>query len=270
MKKNLASMFLLAFVLCLVGCDNIGNNKLLRNQAGYEWLDEINIENIEKIQIEFEGGMTYIGNTRSIYSSIKTEEIKDVFDYWYNCKIEKYSQDDEGVMDAGTEYTKFYLKTGEVKEIAIIGIYLKDSNGIDFKVKSPYRMDENEFVRTYKFVIDEKYGKLYEYTPIMEYAYIGDVPMSEIEFMETMAEIDLEDVVSQYCIETNFGKIHFLLDVYFWVERDNVSSENEKSMYYELCNTSIYDLAEKYMNLKNEENYKLTIQNDSSNELIGI
>lgn len=269
MKKNLASIFLLAFVLCLVGCDNIGNNKLLRIQAGYEWLDEINIENIEKVQIEFEDGMTYIGNTRSIYSSIKTEVIKDVFDYWYNCKVEKYSKDNEGVMDAGTEYTKFYFKTGEVKEIAIIGIYLKDSNGIDFKVQSPYRMAENEFVRTYKFVIDEEYGKLYEYTPIMEYAYICNVPMSEIEFMETMAEIHL-DVESQYFIETNFGKIHFLLDVYFWVERDNVSGKNEKRMYYVLCNTSISDLAEKYMNQKNEVTYKLTIQNDSSNELIGI
>ena len=78
MKKILVSLFLLVFGLCLVGCENIGNNKLLRNQAGYEWLDDINIENIEKVQIEFGDGMTYIGNTRSIYSSIETEVIKDV------------------------------------------------------------------------------------------------------------------------------------------------------------------------------------------------
>ena len=87
MKKILVSMFLLVFGLCLVACENIGNNKLLRNQAGYEWLDDINIENIEKVQIEFGDGMTYIGNRRSIYSSIETEVIKDVFDYWYNCKV---------------------------------------------------------------------------------------------------------------------------------------------------------------------------------------
>lgn len=36
MKKILVSMFLLVFGLCLVGCNNISNNKLLRNQAGYE------------------------------------------------------------------------------------------------------------------------------------------------------------------------------------------------------------------------------------------
>ena len=270
MKKILVSMFLLVFGLCLVACENIGNNKLLRNQAGYEWLDDINIENIEKVQIEFGDGMTYIGNRRSIYSSIETEVIKDVFDYWYNCKVEQYSQDNEGVMDAGSEHTKFYLKTGEVKEIAIIGIYLKDSNGMDFKVESPYRMDESKFLRTYKFVTDEEYGKLYEYTPIMEYAYIGDVPMKEIEFMEMMDEIDLEGVVSQYFIETNFGKIHFLLDVYFWVERTNVSSENEIPIYYQLYNTSIYDLAEKYMNSNSEGIYKLTIQNQTEYELIGI
>ena len=270
MKKVLVSMFLFVFCLCLLGCENIGNNKLLRNQAGYAWLDDINIENIEKVQIEFGDGMTYIGNTQSIYSSIEVEVIKDVFDYWYNCKVEQYSQENEGVMDAGTEHTKFYLNTGEVKEIAIIGIYLKDSNGMDFKVKSPYRMDESKFLRTYKFVTDEEYGKLYEYTPIMEYAYIGDVPMKEIEFMEMMDEIYLEGVVSQYFIETNFGKIHFLLDVYFWVERTNVSSENEIPIYYQLYNTSIYDLAEKYMNLNNEETYKLTIQNQTAYELIGI
>lgn len=246
MKKILVSMLLLVFGLFLVGCENIGNNKLLRNQVGYEWLDDINIENIEKVQIEFGDGMTYIGNRKSIYSSVETEVIKEVFDYWHNCKVEKYSKDKEGVMDAGSELTKFYLNTGEVKEIAIVCLYLIDSNGKDFKVKSPYRMDESKFVRTYKFVTDEECGKLYEYTPIMEYTYIGDVPIYELEFMEMMDEIDLEDVVSQYCIETNFGKIHFLLDVYFWVERTNVSSETGRDIYYQLSNTSIYDLAEKY------------------------
>ena len=270
MKKILVSMFLLVFCLCLVGCENIGNNKLLRNQAGYEWLDDINIENIEKVQIEFGDGMTYIGNTRSIYSSIETEVIKDVFDYWYNCEVEQYSQDNEGVMDAGSEHTKFYLKTGEVKEIAIIGIYVKDSNGIDFKVKSPYRMDESKFLRTHKFVTDEEFGKLYENTPIMEYAYIGDVPMREIEFMEMMDEIYLGDEVSQYYIETNFGKIYFLLDVYFWVERTEFSSGNDGKIYYQLYDTSIYDLAEKYMNSNGEEIYELTIQNQTEYELIGI
>ena len=270
MKKILVSIFLLVFGLCLVGCENIENNKLLRNQAGYEWLDDINIENIEKVQIEFGDGMTYIGNTRSIYSSIETEVIKDVFDYWYDCKVKQYSKDNEGVMDAGSEHTKFYLKTGEVKEITIIGMYLKDSNGTDLKVKDSYMINESKFLRTHKFVTDEEYGKLYEYTPIMEYAYIGDVPMQEIEFMEMMDEIDLEGVVSQYYIETNFGKIHFLLDVYFWVERTNVLSENEIPNYYQLYNTSIYDLEEKYSNTNKSETYKLTIQNDSSNELIGI
>ncbi len=246
MKKILVSVFLLVFGLCLVGCENIGNNKLLRNQAGYEWLDDINIENIEKVQIEFGDGMTYIGNTRSIYSSIETEVIKDVFDYWYNCKVEQYSKDNEGVMDAGSEHTKFYLKTGEVKEITIIGMYLKDSNGIDLKVKDSYMINESKFVRTYKFVTDEEFGKLYEYTPIMEYAYIGDVPIRELEFMEMMDEIYLGDEVSQYYIETNFGKIHFLLDVYFWVERTEFSSGNDGKIYYQLYDTSIYDLVERY------------------------
>ena len=270
MKKILVSVFLLVFGLCLVGCENIGNNKLLRNQAGYEWLDDINIENIEKVQIEFGDGMTYIGNTRSIYSSIETEVIKDVFDYWYNCKVKQYSKDNEGVTDAGSEHTKFYLKTGEVKEITIIGMYLKDSNGTDLKVKDPYMINESKFLRTHKFVTDEEYGKLYEYTPIMEYAYIGDVPMKEIEFMEMMDEIYLGGEVSQYCIETNFGKIHFLLDVYFWVERTEFSSGNDGKIYYQLYDTSIYDLVEKYSNTNKSETYKLTIQNDSSNELIGI
>ena len=270
MKKILVSVFLLVFGLCLVGCENIGNNKLLRNQAGYEWLDDINIENIEKVQIEFGDGMTYIGNTCSIYSSIETEVIKDVFDYWYNCKVKQYSKDNEGVTDAGSEHTKFYLKTGEVKEITIIGMYLKDSNGTDLKVKDPYMINESKFLRTHKFVTDEEYGKLYEYTPIMEYAYIGDVPMKEIEFMEMMDEIYLGDEVSQYCIETNFGKIHFLLDVYFWVERTEFSSGNDGKIYYQLYDTSIYDLVEKYSNTNKSETYKLTIQNDSSNELIGI
>lgn len=270
MKKILVSVFLLVFGLCLVGCENIGNNKLLRNQAGYEWLDDINIENIEKVQIEFGDGMTYIGNTCSIYSSIETEVIKDVFDYWYNCKVKQYSKDNEGVTDAGSEHTKFYLKTGEVKEITIIGMYLKDSNGTDLKVKDPYMINESKFLRTHKFVTDEEYGKLYEYTPIMEYAYIGDVPMKEIEFMEMMDEIYLGGEVSQYCIETNFGKIHFLLDVYFWVERTEFSSGNDGKIYYQLYDTSIYDLVEKYSNTNKSETYKLTIQNDSSNELIGI
>ena len=270
MKKILVSIFLLLFGLYLIGCENIGIDKLLRNQAGYKWLDDIKIENIEKVQIEFGGGMTYIGNTRSIYSSIEPEVIKDVFDYYYNCKVEQYSQDNEGVMDAGSEHTKFYLKTGEVKEITVVGIYLIDSNNIDFKVKDPYRMDESKFVRTFKFETDEEYGKLYEYTPIMEIAYIGEVPISELEFFEMMDEISLEGVISQYYIETNFGKIHFLLDVYFWVEKTNVSCENGIPIYYQLCNTSIYDLKEKYMNLNNEEIYKLTIQNETDYELIGI
>ena len=43
MKKIVVSIFLLVFGLCLVGCENIGNNKLLRKQSGYEWFDDINI-----------------------------------------------------------------------------------------------------------------------------------------------------------------------------------------------------------------------------------
>ena len=153
--------------------------------------------------------MTYIGNTRSIYSSIETEVIKDVFDYWYDCKVKQYSKDNEGVMDAGSEHTKFYLTTGEVKEITIIVMYLKDSNGTDLKVKDSYIINESKFLRTYKFVTDEEYGKLYEDTHIIESNYIGDILMSELEFFEMMYEICLEGIVSQYYIETNFGKMHF-------------------------------------------------------------
>ena len=71
-------------------------------------------------------------------------------------------------------------------------------------------------------------------------------PMKEIEFMEMMDEIYLGDEVSQYYIETNFGKIHFLLDVYFWVERTEFSSGNDGKIYYQLYDTSIYNLVERY------------------------
>lgn len=270
MKKILASMFIIVFGLCLFGCENISNNKLLRDQEGYEWLDDINIDNIEKVQIEFGDGMTYIGNTRFIYSSTEVEVIKDVFDYYYNCKVEESSNEKEVVMDSGTSHTKFYLKTGEFKEITITHIYLIDSNGTDFKIKDPYIFDESKFLRTYKFVINEEYGKLYEYTPIMEYAYICDIPMHELEFIKMNDEISLDGVASQYYIQTNFGKIHFLLDDYFWVEITNGFGENERNIYYQLYNTRICDLIEKYMNTNDEENYKLTIQNDSKNNLIGI
>lgn len=121
-------------------------------------------------------------------------------------------------MDAGSEHTKFYLNTGEVKEIIIIGIYLKDSNRIDFKVKSPYRMNESKFVRTYKFVTDEDTFELYTLEGLRLGSFSG---LSEYEFIKYPYKYIEENEDLGY-IETEFGRIYIHSFDVFYIKNGDV------------------------------------------------
>ena len=115
MKKAFSITLFLMICLSLIGCINI-SKKYLKNLDGYEWLKNINSSDIEKVKIEYGGGMTYIGNIKPIYSTRENETIKEVFDFYYNCTLTKMVDGKENVADGGSAHTTFYLKNGEKKK----------------------------------------------------------------------------------------------------------------------------------------------------------
>lgn len=239
MKKILVIMFLFIVGLCMGGCNNENNNGLLRDQENFKWLKEIKSEDIIEVRIEYCDGMTFIGNTRKILSSKEETVMKEVYDAYYQCKVTPVTKEETIVDDGGSTLIQFYLSSKEAKEINLYAGFFDDENGNYFKAENNYAIDEEKFVTSYKFVIGEKMGKLYQNTSIMDPAYICDIPIGDIEFMELMDDIYLGDEVSEYYIETDFGKIHFLKDCYFYIERYPFADENDRNRYYQLRNTTL-------------------------------
>lgn len=245
MKKAFSITLFLMICLSLVGCINI-SKKYLKNLDGYEWLKNINSSDIEKVKIEYGGGMTYIGNIKPIYNTRENETIKEVFDFYYNCTLTKMVDGKENVADWGSTHTTFYLKNGEKKEIDIYAQSINYDGSTYYKMNGTYNIDMTKFTRTYKFVTEIQMGKLYEDMPIVGYEHYVDIPMEEIEFTELTDDSDLIGIPSIHYIETEFGKLHFLKGQYFYVEL-NESENVDKKIYYQLYNIKLIDLIDKYI-----------------------
>ena len=181
-------------------------NHFLRNQAGCEWLNEITAEDIAKIKIISGAVGVAPGNLNNVSSSTDEAVIARIFEEYYWLDTTPISKM-EGQIDGGGGVTvKFILKDGTAKELYINNGNYLDTNGDYFELLStPKFKDTDNVTKAYGFITYLGTGTVYDKdnNPVCE------IPIDELEFVESDGCVDAVVTGYYYTVETEFGTLYF-------------------------------------------------------------
>ena len=181
-------------------------NHFLRNQAGCEWLNEITAEDIAKIKIISEAVGVAPGNLKNISSSTDEAVIARIFEEYYWLDTAPISKM-EGQIDGGGGVTvKFVLKNGTAKELYINNGNYLDTNGDYFELLStPKFKDTDNATKAYGFITYLGTGTVYD----KDKNSVCEIPIDELEFVESDGCVDAVVTGYYYTVETEFGTLYF-------------------------------------------------------------
>ena len=181
-------------------------NHFLRNQAGCEWLNEITDEDIAEIKIISGAVGVAPGNLNNVSSSTDETVIARIFEEYYWLDTAPISKM-EGQIDGGGGVTvKFILKDGTVKELYINNGNYLDTNGDYFELLfTPKFKDTDNATKAYGFITYLGTGTVYDKdnNPVCE------IPIDELEFVESDGCVDAMVTGYYYTVETEFGTLYF-------------------------------------------------------------
>ena len=181
-------------------------NHFLRNQAGCEWLNEITAEDIAEIKIISEAVGVAPGNLKNVSSSTDEAVIARIFEEYYQLDTRPISKM-EGQIDGGSGVTvKFILKNGTVKELYINNGNYLDTNGDYFELLStPKFKDTDNATKAYGFITYLGTGTVYD----KDNNAVCEIPIDELEFVESDGCVDAMVTGYYYTVETEFGTLYF-------------------------------------------------------------
>lgn len=213
-------------------------NHFLRNQAGCEWLNEITAEDIAKIKIISEAVGVAPGNLKNISSSTDEAVIARIFEEYYWLDTAPISKM-EGQIDGGGGVTvKFILKDGTAKELYINNGNYLDTNGDYFELLfTPKFKDTDNATKAYGFITYLGTGTVYDKdnNPVCE------IPIDELEFVESDGCVDAVVTGYYYTVETEFGTLYFDYsnDLFYLREVDYIE-------FYRLVSKNLDELIAEY------------------------
>ena len=200
-----------ADLICDICGYNLGNlqtptNHFLRNQAGCEWLNEITAEDIAEIKIISGAVGVAPGNLNNISSSTDETVIARIFEEYYWLDTTPISKM-EGQIDGGGGVTvKFILKDGTVKELYINNGNYLDTNGDYFELLYvPKFKDTDNATKAYGFITYLGTGTVYN----KDNNAVCEIPIDELEFVESDGCVDAMVTGYYYTVETEFGTLYF-------------------------------------------------------------
>ena len=214
------------------------DNFFLRDQSGYEWLNEITAEDVKEIKMISGGGgplppvsFTYIS------SSTDRSVIANIFESYYSLNSIPVSEEETQIPDGGYFVVQFILNDGTVRKIHFInGEYYCNSNGNYFDIAVlPVFRDGTNFVNSYGFEEWDKHCRIH----LMDGSLVCELPLSEFEFIEVTDDICLNDVAPTHYIEMRGEKIYFISEYYFYIGDD-------RSVYYQLVGKNLEELMYDY------------------------
>ena len=214
------------------------DNFFLRDQSGYEWLNEITAEDVKEIKMISGGGgplppvsFTYIS------SSTDRSVIANIFESYYSLNSIPVSEEETQIPDGGYFVVQFMLNDGTVRKIHFInGEYYCNSNGNYFDIAIlPVFRDGTNFVNSYGFEEWDKHCRIH----LMDGSLVCELPLSEFEFIEVTDDICLNDVAPTHYIEMRGEKIYFISEYYFYIGDD-------RSVYYQLVGKNLEELMYDY------------------------
>ena len=178
----------------------------LRNLTGCEWLNEITAEDIAEIKIIGEAVGVAPGNLKNISSSTDEAVIARIFEEYYQLDTRPISKM-EGQIDGGGGVTvKFILKDGTVKELYINnGNYREPDDNYFELLSTPKFKDTDNATKAYGFITYLGTGTVYDKdnNPVCE------IPINELEFVESDGCVDAVVTGYYYTVETEFGTLYF-------------------------------------------------------------
>ena len=213
-------------------------NHFLRNQAGCEWLNEITAEDIAKIKIISGAVGVAPGNLNNVSSSTDEAVIARIFEEYYWLDTAPISKM-EGQIDGGGGVTvKFILKDGTAKELYINNGNYLDTNGDYFELLfTPKFKDTDNATKAYGFITYLGTGTVYDKdnNPVCE------IPIDELEFVESDGCVDAVVTGYYYTVETEFGTLYFDYsnDLFYLREVDYIE-------FYRLVSKNLDELIAEY------------------------
>ena len=233
--------------ICGCGLENqVPTNYFLRNQLGCEWLNEINVDDITEIKIINEAVGVVPGAFKNISSAIDKTVISKIYEDCYWLDTTPITKEEGQMYGGGATTIRFILNDGTVKEIYINNGNYKDINDNYYELLNIPKFDENdEYVCSYKFVTYKGHAQIYDNYD----KAICSIPMSEIEFIKVIDEIVLEGKPVTHYVETEFGKLYFISEIYFYIDgivEGDIFNGESKPIYYQLIGKSLDDIIYQY------------------------
>ena len=178
----------------------------LRNLTRCEWLNELTAEDIAEIKIIGEAVGVAPGNLKNVSSSTDEAVIARIFEEYYQLDTRPISKM-EGQIDGGSGVTvKFILKNGTVKELYINNGNYLDTNGDYFELLStPKFKDTDNATKAYGFITYLGTGTVYD----KDNHSVCEIPIDELEFVESDGCVDAVVTGYYYTVETEFGTLYF-------------------------------------------------------------
>ena len=181
-------------------------NYFLRDQLGAEWIKEITAEDIAEIKIISEAVGVAPGSLKNLTSSTDEAVIARIFEEYYQLDTTPISKM-EGQIDGGGGVTvKFVLKNGTIKYLFVNNGNYLDTNGNYFELLStPKFKDTDNATKAYGFITYLGTGTVYDKdnNPVCE------IPIDELEFVESDGCVDAMVTGYYYTVETEFGTLYF-------------------------------------------------------------
>lgn len=217
-------------------------NHFLRNQAGCEWLAELSAEDIAEIKIISEAVGVAPGNLNNVSSSTDEAVIARIFEDYYWLDTAPISKM-EGQIDGGGGVTvKFILKNGTAKELYINNGNYRDTNGDYFELLyTPKFKDTDNAVKAYGFITYLGTGTVYD----KDNHSVCEIPIDELEFVESDGCVDAVVIGYYYTVETEFGTLYFdYSNDLFYLQFEE--GEVDYIEYYQLVGKNLDELIAEY------------------------
>ena len=217
----------------------------LRNLTRCEWLNELTAEDIAEIKIIGAAVGVAPGNLKNISSSTDEAVIARIFDEYYQLDTRPISKM-EGQIDGGSGVTvKFILKNGTAKELYVNNGNYLDTNGDYFELLStPKFKDTDNATKSYGFITYLGTGTVYDKdnNPVCE------IPIDELEFVESDGCVDAMVTGYYYTVETEFGTLYFDYsnDLFYLQFEEGEVDYIEYREYYQLIGKNLDELIAEY------------------------
>lgn len=217
-------------------------NHFLRNQAGCEWLNEITAESIAKIKIISGAEGVAPGSPNFISSSTDEAVIARIFEAYYWLDTTPISKAEGQIYGGGGVTVKFILKDGTIKVLYINNGNYCDANGDYFALlNTPGFNDDDNVTKAHGYITYIGTGTVYdkENNPVCE------IPIDELEFVESDGCVDAVVTGYYYTLETEFGTLCFDYsnDLYYM---QFGYDDDEYRKYYQLVGKNLDELIAEY------------------------